>query len=213
MSTPSIDKRWMRLALSLGERGMGQTWPNPSVGCVLVRKNRVLGRGYTQQGGRPHAEVMALTEAGDARCATAYVTLEPCSHTGKTPPCARALIDAGVTRVVVATTDPDPRVSGRGIQMLRDAGIEVVEDILKEDADQAHAGFFSRIQHNKPFVTLKLAISLDGRIATQTGDSQWIHDAPTSSGGLGQYPAHASHWNVRHYGKSNACMDVSWHGC
>jgi len=174
MSTPSIDKRWMRLALSLGERGMGQTWPNPSVGCVLVRKNRVLGRGYTQQGGRPHAEIMALTEAGDARCATAYVTLEPCSHTGKTPPCARALIDAGVTRVVVATTDPDPRVSGRGIQMLRDAGIEVVEDILKEDADQAHAGFFSRIQHNKPFVTLKLAISLDGRIATQTGDSQWI---------------------------------------
>ena len=171
----NADKRWMALALSMGERGLGQTWPNPSVGCVIVKDNRVLGRGYTQSGGRPHAEVMALRQAGKkTHGATAYVTLEPCAHTGKTPPCANALIDAGISRVVIATTDPDARVAGKGTQMLRDAGINVTLDVLKKQADQAHAGFFSRIVENRPFVTLKLAISLDGRIATSTGDSQWI---------------------------------------
>jgi diaminohydroxyphosphoribosylaminopyrimidine deaminase/5-amino-6-(5-phosphoribosylamino)uracil reductase len=175
MSQNATDKRWMALALSMGQRGLGQTWPNPSVGCVIVKNNRVLGRGHTQQGGRPHAEVMALRQTGDtAKGATAYVTLEPCSHTGQTPPCASALINAGLSRVVIATTDPDMRVAGRGIQMLRDANIEITMDVLKSDADIAHAGFFSRVTRNKPFITLKLAISLDGRIATHTGDSQWI---------------------------------------
>ena len=175
MQNSVSDKRWMALALSMGERGLGQTWPNPSVGCVIIKGNRVLGRGHTQIGGRPHAEVMALRQAGDgARGATAYVTLEPCAHTGQTPPCASALIDAGLSRVVVATTDPDTRVAGKGIQMLRDAGIKVTLDVMKPQADAAHAGFFSRVTQNKPFITLKLAISLDGRIATNTGDSQWI---------------------------------------
>jgi diaminohydroxyphosphoribosylaminopyrimidine deaminase/5-amino-6-(5-phosphoribosylamino)uracil reductase len=177
MPQNAADKRWMALALSLAQRGLGQTWPNPSVGCVIVKNGRVLGRGHTQQGGRPHAEVMALRQAGNTtNGATAYVTLEPCSHTGQTPPCASALINAGLSRVVIATTDPDPRVAGRGIQMLRNAGIEITMDVLKSDADIAHAGFFSRVTQNKPFITLKLAISLDGRIATQTGDSQWITD-------------------------------------
>jgi diaminohydroxyphosphoribosylaminopyrimidine deaminase/5-amino-6-(5-phosphoribosylamino)uracil reductase len=175
MSHLSTDKRWMALALSMGQRGLGQTWPNPSVGCVIVKNGRVLGRGHTQQGGRPHAEIMALRQAGSAADgATVYVTLEPCAHTGQTPPCASALIDANLSRVVIATTDPDARVAGRGIQMLRDAGIEITMDVLKSDADIAHAGFFSRIKLNRPFVTLKLAISLDGRIATSTGDSEWI---------------------------------------
>ncbi len=175
MSLTATDKRWMALALSDGQRGLGQTWPNPSVGCVIVKNARVLGRGHTQPGGRPHAEVMALRQAGNAaHGATAYVTLEPCSHTGKTPPCATALINAGLSRVVIATTDPDPRVAGNGIQMLRDAGIDITMDVLKSEADAANAGFFYRIKHNRPFITLKLAISLDGRIATSTDDSQWI---------------------------------------
>ena len=156
MQNSVSDKRWMALALSMGERGLGQTWPNPSVGCVIIKGNRVLGRGHTQIGGRPHAEVMALRQAGDgARGATAYVTLEPCAHTGQTPPCASALIDAGLSRVVVATTDPDTRVAGKGIQMLRDAGIKVTLDVMKPQADAAHAGFFSRVTQNKPFITLK----------------------------------------------------------
>jgi diaminohydroxyphosphoribosylaminopyrimidine deaminase/5-amino-6-(5-phosphoribosylamino)uracil reductase len=174
MKPTASDKRWMRLALSLGERGLGQTWPNPSVGCIIVKDETELGRGWTQTGGRPHGEVVALEQAGDATGSTVYVTLEPCAHTGKTPPCSQALIDAKVSRVVIATTDPDPRVAGKGIQMLKDAGITVTLDVLKSEADQAHAGFFSRIQNNRPFVTLKLATSLDGRIATKTGDSQWI---------------------------------------
>lgn len=174
MDQTAIDRRWMDVALRLGARGMGQTWPNPFVGCVIVKKDRVIGRGWTQPSGRPHGEVMALEHAGDARGATAYVTLEPCAHHGKTPPCASALIDNGITRVVIATRDPDPRVSGKGIKMLQDAGIEIVENICKADADIMHAGFFKRIKHNRPFVTLKLATSMDGKIATKTGQSQWI---------------------------------------
>ncbi|MCO4846692.1 MAG: bifunctional diaminohydroxyphosphoribosylaminopyrimidine deaminase/5-amino-6-(5-phosphoribosylamino)uracil reductase RibD [Yoonia sp.] len=168
------DTRFMALALMLGRRGMGRVWPNPAVGCVLVRNGAILGRGRTADGGRPHAEVVALAQTGDARGATAYVTLEPCAHTGQTGPCAQALIDAGVTRVVVATTDPDPRVSGQGIAMLRGAGVQVDVGICAAKADADHAGFFSRITQKRPFLTLKIASTLDGRIATATGESQWI---------------------------------------
>lgn len=168
------DIRFMALALMLGRRGMGRVWPNPAVGCVLVRDGVVLGRGCTADGGRPHAEVVALAQAGDARLATAYVTLEPCAHTGQTGPCAQALIDAGVSRVVVATTDPDQRVSGQGIAMLRSAGVQVDVGICSMQADADHAGFFSRITQKRPFLTLKIASSLDGRIASVTGESQWI---------------------------------------
>lgn len=173
--TDAAEIRYMRLALSLGQRGSGTTWPNPAVGCVIVRDGRIVGRGWTQPGGRPHAEVVALTQAGEAaRGATAYVTLEPCAHHGKTPPCAEALVAAGIARVVVATGDPDERVAGRGIQILQDAGISVVSGVCRQQADQAHAGFFSRVTRGRPTVTLKLANSFDGRIATATGDSQWI---------------------------------------
>ncbi len=165
----------MALALSLGRRGQGTCWPNPSVGCVVVRDGRIVGRGWTQPGGRPHAEPMALTQAGEAaRGATAYVSLEPCSHYGKTPPCAEALIAAGVTRVVSAIEDSDPRVAGQGFAMLREAGIEVTTGVLAEQAARDHAGFFLKTEQGRPFVTLKLASSFDGRIATETGHSQWI---------------------------------------
>ncbi|MEW5727329.1 MAG: bifunctional diaminohydroxyphosphoribosylaminopyrimidine deaminase/5-amino-6-(5-phosphoribosylamino)uracil reductase RibD, partial [Pseudomonadota bacterium] len=153
----------MRAALALARRGLGTVWPNPAVGCVLVRDGLVVGRGWTQPGGRPHAETEALAMAGEAaRGATAYVTLEPCSHHGRTPPCAEALIAAGVARVVVATGDPDPRVSGRGLGMLRDAGIEVVEGVCRAEADEVNAGFFLKLREGRPLVTLKLATTLDG---------------------------------------------------
>lgn len=173
------DDRWMRLALALGARGSGRVWPNPAVGCVIVKAGRVLGRGWTQDGGRPHAETMALGQAGaQARGATAYVSLEPCSHHGKTPPCADALIAAGVARVVVALSDPDPRVSGRGLAALRDAGIDVAEGICAPKALRAHHGFLTRVTQGRPMLTLKLATSADGRIATAAGESQWITGAP-----------------------------------
>lgn len=169
------DPAYMAHALSLGRRGLGRTWPNPAVGCVIVNRGRVVGRGWTQPSGRPHAEVVALTQAGAAaRGATAYVTLEPCAHHGKTPPCAEALIAAGVVRVVVALGDPDPRVAGKGIDMLRAAGIEVELGLCAEAARDAQLGFLSRIERGRPMVTLKLAMSWDGRIATATGESQWI---------------------------------------
>ncbi len=165
----------MALALSLGQRGQGSCWPNPAVGCVVVQGGRIVGRGWTQPGGRPHAETEALAQAGDAaRGATAYVTLEPCSHHGKTPPCAAALIEAGVGRVVAAVEDSDPRVAGQGFAMLREAGIEVETGVLAEQAERDLAGFFLKTEQGRPFVTLKLASSFDGRIATQTGHSQWI---------------------------------------
>ncbi len=165
----------MALALSLGQRGQGTCWPNPSVGCVIVKDGRIVGRGWTQPGGRPHAEPVALEQAGDAaRGATAYVSLEPCSHYGKTSPCAQALIEAGVARVVCAIEDSDPRVAGQGFAMLRDAGIEVVTGVLAEQAARDHAGFFLKTEQGRPFVTLKLASSFDGRIATESGHSQWI---------------------------------------
>ncbi len=165
----------MALALALGRRGQGNCWPNPAVGCVIVRDGRIVGRGWTQPGGRPHAEVEALAQAGAlARGATAYVTLEPCSHHGKTPPCAEALIAAGVARVVAAIEDSDTRVAGQGFALLRAAGVEVTTGVLEDEAALDHAGFFMKTEQGRPFVTLKLASSLDGRIATATGQSKWI---------------------------------------
>lgn len=175
MMNAEADSRYMRLAIDLGRRGLGRVWPNPAVGCVIVRGGVIVGRGWTQPGGRPHAEVRALAQAGEAaRGATAYVSLEPCAHTGKTPPCASALINAGVARVVTALTDPDPRVSGQGHAMLRAAGITVREGVGAGAAALANAGFLLRIRKGRPMVTLKLALTLDGRIATAAGISRWI---------------------------------------
>lgn len=165
----------MTAALTLGRRGQGRVWPNPAVGCVVVKDGIVVGRARTADGGRPHAERQALAQAGDAaRGATVYVTLEPCAHHGETGPCAEALVAAGVARVVVATGDPDPRVSGKGLNILRAAGVHVDFGVSKAEADRDLAGFFLRVREGRPFVTLKLATSLDGRIATRTGHSQWI---------------------------------------
>jgi diaminohydroxyphosphoribosylaminopyrimidine deaminase / 5-amino-6-(5-phosphoribosylamino)uracil reductase len=165
----------MRAALALARRGLGNTWPNPAVGCVIVKEGRVVGRGWTRPGGRPHAETEALARAGKAaQAATAYVSLEPCSHHGKTPPCAEALIAAGVARVVAAVEDPDPRVSGAGIARLREAGAAVETGLCAAEASELNAGFFCRVKHGRPLVTLKLATSLDGRIATASGESRWI---------------------------------------
>ena len=169
------DPSHMRAALALARRGLGTTWPNPSVGCVVVQGGRVVGRGRTASGGRPHAESAALAMAGPAaRGADVYVTLEPCNHTGQTPPCTEALIAAGVARVMVAGSDPDPRVDGSGIERLRAAGIEVITGMLAAEADAMQAGFLLSIRVGRPLVTLKLASTLDGRIATRGGESQWI---------------------------------------
>jgi len=165
----------MRAALTLAARGLGRVAPNPAVGCLLVKDGRVVGRGWTQPGGRPHAETEALKRAGEAaRGATAYVTLEPCAHHGKTPPCAEALITAGVARVVAAHEDPDPRVAGRGLAMLREAGVTVESGLCRGQAERLNAGFLKRVIRGLPLVVLKLATSLDGRIATHSGHSQWI---------------------------------------
>jgi diaminohydroxyphosphoribosylaminopyrimidine deaminase / 5-amino-6-(5-phosphoribosylamino)uracil reductase len=173
------DLSHMRAALGLARRGLGNCWPNPTVGCVVVQNGRVVGRAVTAPGGRPHAETLALEMAGErARGATVYVTLEPCSHHGRTPPCAGALIAAGVARVVVALRDIDPRVSGAGIDSLRAAGLAVEEGLLADEAEEVNAGFFSRIRLGRPLVTLKAASTLDGRIATRSGESQWITGEP-----------------------------------
>jgi diaminohydroxyphosphoribosylaminopyrimidine deaminase/5-amino-6-(5-phosphoribosylamino)uracil reductase len=172
------DERWMGLALGLGRRGLGRVWPNPAVGCVLLRRGRVIGRGRTGDGGRPHAEAAALAMAGEARGATAYVTLEPCAHHGQTPPCAEALLRAGVSRVVTALGDPDPRVAGRGHAMLRAAGVEVVEGVGGDEARRDHGGFLLRVTEGRPWLTLKLAASLDGRIAAASGESRWLTGTP-----------------------------------
>jgi diaminohydroxyphosphoribosylaminopyrimidine deaminase/5-amino-6-(5-phosphoribosylamino)uracil reductase len=169
------DEAHMRAALALARRGLGETAPNPSVGCVIVKNGRVLGRGHTQPGGRPHAETEALRRAGPAASgATAYVTLEPCSHTGKTPPCADALIAAGVKHVVIGATDPNPKVNGQGIARLRAAGIEVTENVLKAESEAVISGFAMVIRESRPLIRLKLASTLDGRIATKTKESQWL---------------------------------------
>lgn len=170
----------MRSALALGARGLGQTAPNPCVGALIVRGKKLLGRGRTGSGGRPHAETAALAQTAlaygpeAARGATAYVSLEPCAHHGMTPPCADALIAAGVARVVVPLEDPDPRVSGRGLARLRSAGVAVETGVLAAEAERIHAGFLLRHRLGRPLVTLKLATTLDGRIATSSGESRWI---------------------------------------
>lgn len=175
MTLSASDARFLDLALRLGARGAGATWPNPSVGCVIARDGRILSRAATAPGGRPHAETQALAAAGAAaRGATAYVSLEPCAHTGATPPCAAALAAAGIARVVTALEDPDPRTAGQGHAALRAAGLEVVAGAAPEAAREAHRGFLSRVIRGRPWLTLKLAASCDGRIATATGESRWI---------------------------------------
>ena len=166
----------MAVALALAERGRGRTAPNPNVGCLIVAGDRVIGRGWTQPGGRPHAEAMALAEAGDAaKGATAYVTLEPCAHeSARGPACSASLIAAGVARVVVAIGDPDPRTDGAGLAALRAAGIEVSVGVLAAEARASMAGFLTRRTLARPFVTLKLALSLDGAVALADGRSAWI---------------------------------------
>ena len=168
----------MRAALGLARRGLGNVWPNPAVGCVLVRPDaagQVVGRGWTQAGGRPHAETEALRRAGAAaEGATAYVTLEPCDHHGQTPPCAEALIGAGIRRAVIAAPDPDPRVSGGGIARLEAAAIPVTVGVCADEAISLNAGFFLRVKKGRPLFTVKTATTLDGRIATHGGESRWI---------------------------------------
>ena len=170
------DLDFMAAALALSARGRALSTPNPNVGCIIMQGGRVVGRGWTQAGGRPHAEAMALELAGAAaRGATAYVTLEPCAHiSARGPMCAQALIEAGVARLVIASCDPDPRTDGAGIGMLRSAGIEVVEGVLEGHARDAMAGYFSRRQRNRPYITAKLATSIDGCIALASGESRWI---------------------------------------
>lgn len=180
LGAADLDHARMGTALMLARRSLGTTWPNPSVGCVIGHGARVLGRGCTQPSGRPHAEQVALDEArrryGAAalRGATVWLTLEPCAHFGRTPPCADALVAAGVGRVVAALADPDPRVDGAGFARLRAAGITVEVGLRAEEARRLHAGFLSRLVRGRPTVTLKLAGSLDGRIATTRGESRWI---------------------------------------
>ena len=166
----------MAAAIALGERGRGRTAPNPNVGCVLVRDGRIVGRGWTQAGGRPHAEAVALDQAGeDARGAAAFVTLEPCAHESERgPACAGLLAQAGLARIVCALADPDPRTDGRGIERLRAAGLAVETGLCAADAERSLAGFLARIRLGRPLVTLKLAMSLDGRIAHASGESRWI---------------------------------------
>lgn len=173
--TLEADTFYMGLALDLAERARGQTTPNPLVGCVIAKGGRILGRGWHRQAGGPHAEVFALLEAGEeARGADLYVTLEPCSHTGRTPPCADAVIKAGVRRVVVALSDPNPLVAGQGLKKLQEAGIEVEAGLLGSRAALQNEAFLHSIRFKRPFVHLKLAATLDGRTAAASGDSKWI---------------------------------------
>lgn len=170
-----LDHAMMARALRLAERGLYTTMPNPRVGCVIAQGERVVGEGWHRRTGEPHAEVFALREAGDAaRGATAYVTLEPCAHHGRTPPCADALIAAGVARVVAAIEDPFPAVAGTGLARLRDAGVAVEHGVLADAARELNRGFLSRVQRGRPWVRVKLAMSLDGRTALANGASKWI---------------------------------------
>ena len=174
-ANPADDQRWMRAALLQARYALGQTAPNPGVGCVLVNNGVLVGRGFTATGGRPHAETVAIADAGDAaKDATAYVTLEPCSHHGQTPPCVDALITAGVSRVVIALGDPDPRVKGQGVSALRAAGIDVTEGVLAAESEAILEGYLKTRLHGRPLVTVKIASSLDGRIALANGQSKWI---------------------------------------
>ena len=175
MSFTATDHRHMAQALRLAARGLYTTQPNPRVGCMIAHGDDVVGSGFHQRAGEPHAEVFALREAGErAQGATAYVTLEPCAHHGRTPPCADALVAAGVARVVIAADDPFPQVAGRGVEKLRAAGIVVDSGLLRDEARELNLGFFSRIERGRPFVRVKLAMSLDGRTALTNGASKWI---------------------------------------
>ncbi len=175
MMSQADDFRYMAQAIRLAERGLFTADPNPRVGCVLVNKNEIVGRGWHQRAGEAHAEIMALGEAGTtAQGATAYVSLEPCCHHGKTPPCSDALIKAGVARVVVAMEDPNPQVAGKGNAQLREAGIEVEVGVMTAQAEALNPGFVQRMRHGRPFVRCKMAMSLDGRTAMASGESQWI---------------------------------------
>ena len=176
--TDSLDTAMMARAVQLAWRGRYSTHPNPRVGCVIARGDRVLGEGWHERTGEAHAEIRALSQAGpQARGATAYVTLEPCSHFGRTPPCAKALVEAGVAHVHAATEDPNPSVSGRGLAMLREAGVKVTLGLLADEAMRLNPGFMKRMNTGRPFVRLKMAASLDGRTAMASGESQWITGA------------------------------------
>jgi diaminohydroxyphosphoribosylaminopyrimidine deaminase / 5-amino-6-(5-phosphoribosylamino)uracil reductase len=181
-ATQADDERFMRLAFALGRRGLGNTWPNPSVGAVIVKDGVIVGRGWTQAGGRPHAEVEALRQAKKAaQGATLYVTLEPCSHQGKTPPCADAIIRAGIARVLSALEDPNPEVAGKGHARLREKGIAVDVGLGADEARRVHAGHIMRVTQGRPYVTLKLAVSADDKAglagrkpAAITGEAAWL---------------------------------------
>lgn len=171
----SYNEKFMRLALELAANATGRTSPNPLVGAVVVKDNRVVGAGWHRKAGTPHAEVHALRQAGElARGAEVYVTLEPCSHYGKTPPCAKALVEAGIKKVYAALLDPNPKVAGKGFKILQDAGIEVEYGFLEDEARRQNEVFLKWIEHNKPFIAMKAAMTLDGKIATATGQSKWI---------------------------------------
>ena len=175
MSFTADDHRYMAHALQLAERGLYTTDPNPRVGCVLVRDEQIIGEGWHERAGEAHAEIHALKNAGKkARGSTAFVTLEPCCHHGRTPPCSEALIEAGISRVVVAMRDPHSRVDGGGIRQLQEAGISVESGLMESQAHKLNPGFIKRMQQGRPFVRLKLAMSLDGRTAMASGESQWI---------------------------------------
>ena len=186
------DVAFMQLALDLAKQGEFTTTPNPSVGCALVKDGEVVGKGFHAKAGEPHAEVMALREAGEnARGATAYVTLEPCSQFGRTPPCAKGWVAAGVSKVIAAMCDPNPQVAGKGLQILSDAGIESALGLLEENAEQLNKGFLKRMRTGKPFVQLKLAMSIDGKTAMASGESKWITGAQARAD-VQQYRAKAS---------------------
>jgi len=197
-ATVDEDLRRMSQALTLAERGLYTTDPNPRVGCVLVRDGQVVGEGWHARAGEPHAEAIALRAAGSlGRGATAYVTLEPCSHTGRTPPCADVLIEAGVARVVAACRDPNPKVSGAGIERLKAAGIAVTAGVLEQSCRALNPGFFRRFESVRPFVRLKIAMSLDARTALQDGRSKWITGEAAR--------ADVQHWRAR---SSAICVGV-----
>ncbi|MDP3637366.1 MAG: bifunctional diaminohydroxyphosphoribosylaminopyrimidine deaminase/5-amino-6-(5-phosphoribosylamino)uracil reductase RibD [Azonexus sp.] len=190
MSFSAVDHGMMARALQLAERGLWTTSPNPRVGCVLVQAGEIVGEGWHEKAGGPHAEVHALLAAGDkARGATAYVTLEPCSHTGRTPPCAEALIAAGVSRVVAAMGDPNPLVAGQGLSLLQVAGIETASGLLENEARELNIGFVSRMTRGRPWLRLKAAASLDGKTALNNGVSQWITGPEARRDG--------QHWRAR----------------
>ena len=206
------DAEFMQLALDLAKQGEFTAAPNPAVGCVLVKNGQIVGKGFHAKAGEPHAEVMALREAGEnARGATAYVTLEPCAHYGRTPPCAKGLVDAGVRNVIAAMYDPNPLVAGKGLGILADAGIESAVGLLKENAEELNKGFLKRMRTGRPFVQLKLAMSIDGKTAMANGESKWITGAQARAD-VQQYRAKASAIlsTSQTVLADNPCLNVRW---